>query len=500
MKNIVFWDIATYNWLWLPLAKRFKDMNRRCKIYFICSTKQRVNFRQAEDEDGIINRFLTTNHFFREYDNAHGSCEEIISKARAYEKKYNMLISDALQADRHLGVGFFPGGIKHPKSQLSEKADYIKSVVIFNKIVEFWEKYLDETRPDLIIGATAGIIGKICSVVAKKRNIPIRALVSARYQSYFYWATNEFYSVPDIQRRFETMTSYENIISPDELSGLKRLPWSDKNYKKYIKYKSGFFLVSQIFKHVKRHISKRMKRVITMGNYIFSEDIKYSWRIHTAMKTVDSLKTVNSEDLTGLSFVVYPLHTEPEAAMGMLSPEFNEQLAIIELLAKNLPAGTFLAVKEHLGALGRRPSDFYFTLKKIPNVVLLHPCDYLLEFAKKSRAVAVITSTIGTEAAILGIPVISFGLHNNFNFLPHVHYVKSWIELRPLLHKLCVSEDSNEEKKIRCENGKRYLAALKSVSVDLSWSNYSACKRMPATQKEVDVLYSSLVKSLGFDE
>jgi hypothetical protein len=236
-----------------------------------------------------------------------------------------------------------------------------------------------------------------------------------------------------------------------------------------------------------------------MGNSKLFEDIRYLWRMHKAMRYLDALQTVSVDKLDALSFIFYPLHAEPEISLGTLSPEFNEQLALIELIAKNLPAGTFLVVKEHLGALGRRPTEFYSTLKDIPNVLLLHPYEYAIKVAKKARAVAVITSTLGTEAAILGVQVISFGIHNEFNFLPHVHVVESWKELRPLLHKLC-AEDSEEAKKRRREDGIRYLAALKASSVDLNWSDYTSQKREPATEKEVDVLYPSLMQGLGVNK
>jgi hypothetical protein len=81
-----------------------------------------------------------------------------------------------------------------------------------------------------------------------------------------------------------------------------------------------------------------------------------------------------------------------------------------------------------------------------------------------------------------------------------VHVVESWKELRPLLHKLCAEEDGEEAKKRRREDGMRYLAALKASSIDLSWSDYISQKRQPATEKEVDVLYSSLMQSLGVNK
>jgi hypothetical protein len=498
IKNVVIRPVAKYNWLWLPLAKRLKNENG-AKIHFICSP-QYVKSQKQQNIEGIADSFISINHFFTEYDNCDGSFGDIVSQARYYENKYNTLVVDILQTDRHLGRGFSAAGVGHPRSELSNKATYIKSLAIFNKIIKFWEEYFEKVKPDLIINVISGIIGKPCAVMAKTRGIPIRTLNSARYQSYFYWVTDEYYSAPAIEKNFKSITNYKESVATDEIRNIKRLPRSDKYYKEYLQYRSKGYLIKQVVDQVRRRISRKCRRIVTMGNSKLSEDIRYLWRMHKAMRYLDTLQTVSVDKLNALSFIFYPLHTEPELSLGTFSPEFNEQMALIELIAKNLPAGTFLVVKEHLGALGRRPREFYSTLKDIPNVLLIHPCEYAIEAAKTARAVTVITSTVGTEAAIFGIPVISFGIHNEFNFLPHVHVVESWRELRPLLHKLCAEEDGEEAKKRRREDGMRYLAALKASSVDLSWSDYISQKRQPATEKEVDVLYSSLMQGLGINK
>jgi len=111
-------------------------------------------------------------------------------------------------------------------------------------------------------------------------------------------------------------------------------------------------------------------------------------------------------------------------------------------------------------------------------------------------SVAVITSTLGIESAIFGVPVISFSTHNNFEFLPHVYVVESWKELRPLLNGLCKGDTMGDGRRRR-EDGMRYLAALKASSIDLSWSDYNSKKREPANTKETEVLYSALMESIN---
>jgi len=495
MKDIVILSQSNYNWLWIPLAKKLKDENG-ARIHFISSSLEDVAYWKKQDKEGVIKSFVTTNHFFAEYDNPRGSPEHICTIARDYENKYNTLVVDILQADKHLGRGFSAGGVGHPMSELSDKADYIKSVNIVNKAIEFWEDYFEKILPEFVIGVAGGITGKTCAIVARGLGIPIRALAPSGYQSYFYWRHNEYHSMPDIEKNFRTIANVNELVTEDEIQSLKRLPWSDKNYKCIKRYSSRLFMLTQLVGQIKRYLYKKIKRIVTMGNYKLFDTLKCVWRMHIGIMYMDRLSTVDIEDLKGLSYIFFPLHVEPESALGVLSPEFNEQMALIELLAKNLPAGNFLIVKEHIGAIGRRPVEFYQTLRDIPNVLIAHPYAYALDIAKKARCVAVITSTLGTEAVISGVPIISFGIHNNFKFLPYVYTVESWKELRPLLAKL-FSEDTEEAKRKRKEAGMRYLAALKSASIDLHWSDYSSTNREPATERELDVLYSPLMKSLS---
>lgn len=499
IKSVVIWGMSNYNWLWVPLAEEIKKQSG-AKIHFVCSTPQSIVYWKKQDKLEMIDTFSTLNHFFSEYDNCLDSAEEIYKQARCYEDKYNTFVVDVLQSDRNLGRGFSAGGIGHAKTNLSDKATYIKSVNIFNKVVRFWEDYFDRISPDLIIGVVSGITGKTCSAVARGRGISIRAFTFSKYQSYFYWGVDEYYSFPEIERNFRIIENPDKLVNSEEIRDLKRLPWSEKNYQSFKLAGSTRVLLETIFSQLKGHAYRKYKGIIPLGgNYKLSERIRGVYKNYRDIRNLSKCKFTDINDLQGKSYVFYPLHVEPETALSLVSPEFNEQLALIELVAKNLPAGTILVVKDHLGGISRRPRDFYATLLDIPNVVMVSPSSYALDIAKNAKCVIVIASTVGTEAVILGIPVISFGIHNNFNFLPSVHVVESWKELRPLLSNICCSEDTEEDKRRRQEDGKRYLATIKVSSVDLNGSDYASKNREPATKREVEVIFSLLIESLKQD-
>ena len=497
IKNIAVWGLAIYDWLTIPFIREFKSRHG-AKIHFICSNEQSVKYWKRLDADGVIDSFVKTNHFFFEYDNCTGSFEEIASQARYYEEKYGVYVVDVLQTDRHLGRGFSAAGGGHPRSELSNKASYIKSVNMFNKIFKYWEEYFNNTKPDLLIGTPAGIIGKICMCVARYYNVPIRVLKSARYKALFYWVVNEYQTRPDLERVYRSIADVDKFVDDRNLEGSIELSVVAGEYRRFMERRSIVWLLKATFKQIKSYAYRRLNRVVSMGNYRLSEDLKYLYRCYRCMNAIMKFRTFDTKALPKIPYVFFPLHLEPETALGVFSPEFNEQLALIEFIAKNLPAGVILAVKEHLLAVGKRPVDFYTTLLDIPNVVMIHPNEHALSVAKNARCVIVITGTLGTEALMLGVPVISFGMHNNFDFLPHAHTVKSWTELRPLLLSILSREDTKEAREKRAEDGKRYLAAIKSISIDLAHESFQKERdSLDTSKRKAEILYSSLMKSLN---
>jgi hypothetical protein len=112
-------------------------------------------------------------------------------------------------------------------------------------------------------------------------------------------------------------------------------------------------------------------------------------------------------------FVLYPLHTSPEAALLGSYPELADQFGLIKNISMNLPYGVKLYVKEHpLEDLGLGLDyDFYRRLSALPNVRIIRGdvrLDKLLDHPR-FLAVAILTGTAGLDAAIKRKPVFIFG-------------------------------------------------------------------------------------------
>lgn len=143
-----------------------------------------------------------------------------------------------------------------------------------------------------------------------------------------------------------------------------------------------------------------------------------SWRVWQARRKVyESLCELRrwfllrkkSSPVPDSDYLYFPLHVDPESSTMVLSPDSTDQVDIIEAIAKALPPGVLLVVKEHLPMIGFRRSQFYSTLKKFPGVVVVDARASSFDLIRRSKAVVTITGSAGHEALLLKKPVVLLG-------------------------------------------------------------------------------------------
>jgi hypothetical protein len=99
---------------------------------------------------------------------------------------------------------------------------------------------------------------------------------------------------------------------------------------------------------------------------------------------------------------------------------YLDQVALLQDIARSLPIGRRLYVKEHVSNRGRRPLSFYRAIRAIHAVRLLSPDEDTWSLIQKADAIAVITGTMGWEGLLFDKPVVTFG-SVFYNVLPHVY-------------------------------------------------------------------------------
>ncbi len=113
---------------------------------------------------------------------------------------------------------------------------------------------------------------------------------------------------------------------------------------------------------------------------------------------------------TGSPFVYFPLHLQPEATTSPMGGVFVDQYWAVELLARTLPEGWTIVLKEHsVQRMSKRDYGFYQRIGRMRNVRLVSRSTDTFLLNERSRAVATITGTAGWEAIFMGKPVVVFG-------------------------------------------------------------------------------------------
>jgi hypothetical protein len=109
-------------------------------------------------------------------------------------------------------------------------------------------------------------------------------------------------------------------------------------------------------------------------------------------------------------FFFFPLHHMAEPVTLGSVPVYCEQIELlVSEFALALPQGHELYVKEHPIHLGQWSRARLEQLKSVPNVRLIDPSIPALSLVKNSSGVITVDGTIGWEAFLRKIPVISLG-------------------------------------------------------------------------------------------
>lgn len=155
-------------------------------------------------------------------------------------------------------------------------------------------------------------------------------------------------------------------------------------------------------------------------------------------------------------FVYYPLHVPGDMALTLRSPEYLDQVALIDRLCALLPEGATLAIKEHPAMIGALDSTRLIALKRRhANLAILPPDTNNYRVLSRAGVVVTVNSKSGAEAGLVGTPVVVLG-DAFYRNAPFAHAVDELAELPGFLDKL-LSGALEETKK---DEMLAYFAAL----------------------------------------
>lgn len=408
--------------------------------------------------------------------------QEVIARARHFERKYDLTYNSLLVSDRLFGRGYAPGGYRHPRALQSEESTILDALDIYTQQFEFWEKEFAAHGFDVIMETN----NSVQAVVARGYGAVVRNPTPARHRNLYYWTTDE-YGYCD---RVEEIYNSRRVLSAEKVAGP---PHQGKMFNE--EARQSFSLrgvLGSMWRHTRNHMVWRLRGYFKARQYLWREQIALAWRRRRDYLKVSGPRTGTLADLKGKAFVFYAMHVEPELWFQGRSPEYFYQHAAIVSLSRDMPAGVTLAVKEHYPGIGRRPDAFYDQILDLKNVVLLNVNEPGLRVVEQASAIATITGTVGQEAAVMGKPVVTFGRHNLYNVLGHVKVVQREEALRPALAWALDNAHCAEEFR---RDGERFLASLVAASFDMK--AFTARTVQGYDDQTLEQAYQRLAESFG---
>ena len=349
---------------------------------------------------------------------------------------------------------------------------------ILQEALERIDCLFEEVQPDAVIGFTPVTFGEtLVAECARARGVPCLMLHSTRIRNYFalfdgltgpsshflkLMEENSFSNeVSTLARTILAETQAGGVIYEGVILGIREgrplrplaalcsLPRS---------------IVSELYRQIDPVLRRDHHDPGALTPW-FYEYIHQPLRARSVARVLArSGRSVPASRIKGLTpFAFYPMHSEPEVALQVLGrPYHKDQIELLRNLGASLPAGYTLLVKEHPRSFGLRPRGYYRRLMEIPNLRFAPVEMPTASIALHAHLVAVVSGTVGLEAAILGKPVLVLG-HPKYGPLPKtmVRCCYDLFQLPSAIRELLATFRYDEAGLVRL------LSALVAGSVDI---------------------------------
>lgn len=326
-----------------------------------------------------------------------------------------------------------------PKYSDQEKIAYKKQLKYLVGCVTVFEKYIGENPPACVISDLSIGIADIFRHVCGKNGIHYLTIRSSKLTPGIIFSDPDYDIPVGLAERWK---QFAELGIPDEYLAAAR------NHIEGIRQK--------VLAPPYMEISKQRYRILSLDKVIsFIKNSKYKaarvtpvslemcpvrtslkWNYHKIkniwITRLNKSKWFDSELPPGMKYFVFTLQYEPENSTTIRAYPFSNQICVIESLAKALPLGVYLVVKEHRGNQGYRKTRDYRDIWYLPNVKLVSPEYHVNELVRNSLGVITLTSRMGWEALVLGKNVIGLGT-TFYSMLDEVKKPQSWADLRELL-------------------------------------------------------------------
>jgi hypothetical protein len=405
-----------------------------------------------------------------------------IERLREYEKKLgDPFLWNALIADRRI----YLGKRAMLEQDYNSRFDHESMLAILQTGLSEMEGIFDRVQPDVVVGFICVTIGEyLAYLIAKSKNIPFLNLRPTRIKNYFFAGESVLEPSEQLGKSYRQMlvdgvpehlkqevisylsgvrrthAMYEGVLPPH-----KRTP--DRNDRGAIREIGAIIL--NLGSIIKGYYDYNFGRYRHDNHYrgifyrIWFKRVKKPVRI----KYTDFFLRryyVDANKLASMDYAFYPLHKEPEVTLLVYGRPYLNQIEVVRNLARSLPVGMKLVVKEHPVAVGYHPLSYYRKLLAIPNVMLAPPGMTSRELVQNAKLVFIISGSVGLEAIMMKKPVVYFG-NIPFSVLPDsmIRHVKNLNNLSWEIHDIMDNHNHDENALIA------YLSAVITSSVPVDF-------------------------------
>lgn len=311
---------------------------------------------------------------------------------------------------------------------------------------KIFEKILDEVKPDfLVIGITD-----------LHRNHLFKELCQSKGIRVLMWSGTRFEAKTIISSNYDKIDNFDasSILLNEKIPSKENLQdYLEKhNPKKVI---DSRFVNREIKLGIKKILERHIKFLFICNNeyrkfyenwgktkirFLLSKEFVIPLILARWYRKIyldkNSIKNFSTDE----QFIYYPLQHEPERTILIDAPFFTNQIEIISQIAKSIPVGHKLFVKEHwsMRRTAWRERSFYKKILDLPNVKLIHPLVESNLLLKNCSMVATVTGTTALEAGFYQKPVIVFS-DAGYSYLPYITRVRNFEDL-PKIIKTCLEK------------------------------------------------------------
>lgn len=385
------------------------------------------------------------------------------------EQRLSVKLLEAVRADRHLGRGFVTGA-DYARSQYGVSVNFDQSLDIALRLARTFEELYKAHDVVAVVAAISSIYGNLMVGVAEGLGLPVR-LPNLTTNTRFYWAADRHYRPHDLAAALAGALACAG--PPAKASAgieLGRTTRAANVIASLPQQTTWRFLARAIYRMARREIGHRLKRRDQVyGKYLWDDLLKQivaTWRLRRAARAA---KPVFPALPPELPYVFLPLSVEPESTLMAESPTCDNQLALIDWLAKAMPSGWRLLVKEHPAFTAPRPAGFWQRVRAYSNVVVLSPLEPGEVVMRGAKALAIVRSSLGFQAAAVGLPVITPHPAYFGKGLPHVFIAESYRDLESALRK--IARDELPPVSVRIGAFRALQGVFDSVSVPIADPN-----------------------------